>query len=232
MGILSGIFDNRRSGSLSSRMRRRRFQLPLRLIQSLIRDGDGSVEVLDLGGTQHYWESMGAADLPGLRVTLLNLDPMEAGRPNFSSVQGDARDLEAYGDKQFGLVFSQSCIEHVGCFEDQERMAREVGRVGVWYYVQAPYRYFPVEPHFLFPGFQFLPLSLRAWLHSRFRLGWMGRAVSYAEARKACEEVRLPSIRAMKRLFPDAVVVRERFFGLVKSLAAVRCPAELLRNRA
>ena len=28
--------------------------------------------------------------------------------------------------------------------------------------VQTPYRYFPVEPHWLFPGLQFLPMGLRA----------------------------------------------------------------------
>ena len=32
------------------------------------------------------------------------------------------------------------------------------------HWVQTPYRYFPVEPHFLFPGFQFLPLTVRAVL--------------------------------------------------------------------
>ncbi len=38
-------------------------------------------------------------------------------------------------------------------------------------WVQTPYRYFPIEPHWIFPGFQFLPLSARTEISRRWPLG-------------------------------------------------------------
>lgn len=82
---------------------------------------------------------------------------------NISSVSGDATDLREYEDKSFNLVFSNSVIEHVGDFTAQRKMAKEMMRVGKHCYLQTPNRYFPLEPHFLFPCFQFLPIRLRAF---------------------------------------------------------------------
>jgi Methyltransferase domain len=44
-------------------------------------------------------------------------------------------------------------------------------RVAKRYFVQTPNRYFPIEPHFLFSGFQFLPLPVKRWLLMLFSLG-------------------------------------------------------------
>jgi hypothetical protein len=42
------------------------------------------------------------------------------------------------------------------------------------------------------------------------------------DARRLAEEVRLLSFSEMKRLFPDCEIHRERVFGFVKSLIAIR----------
>lgn len=85
---------------------------------------------------------------------------------------GDARDLTAFGDKEFDIVFSHSVIEHVGGFEDQRRMANEIKRVGKRYFLQTQNRFFTMETHFLVPMFQFFPVWLKVLLISHFDLGW------------------------------------------------------------
>ena len=70
-------------------------------------------------------------------------------------------------------------------------MAREVERVGRRYFVQTPNRYFPIEPHFLFPGFQFLPLAVQVGLVRRFALGYHEALPDRDEALEAVREIRL-----------------------------------------
>ena len=135
-------------------------------------------------------------------------------------VIGDARDMSMFAEGEFDIVFSNSVIEHVGSFSDQAAMAREVQRVGRRFFVQTPNRYFPIEPHFLFPGFQFLPLTTRAWLHCRFDLGWMRRAESAEAAMTEVKQLRLLSRAELQKLFPHASIHVERFAGIPKSFVA------------
>lgn len=46
------------------------------------------------------------------------------------------------------MVFSNSVIEHAGNYEKQKRMAAEMQRAGVHYYLQTPNKWFFMEPHF------------------------------------------------------------------------------------
>jgi hypothetical protein len=113
-------------------------------------------------------------------------------------------------------------IEHMGSWEDQRRFAAEIRRVGRNLYVQTPYRWFPIEPHLLALFVHWLP---RSW-HKRFLplfsiRGWF-RKGDDVEVGKLIDEVRLLSITEMKQLFPDCEIHRERVFGFVKSLIAVR----------
>lgn len=109
------------------------------------------VRVLDIGGTQAFWEIGGLAEDQGIHLTLLNLTKESSTRLNFVSMLGDGRDLSAFEDGSFDVVFSNSVIEHLGQHEDQRRMAREIQRVGKRYFIQTPNKSFPIEPHFLFP---------------------------------------------------------------------------------
>jgi hypothetical protein len=56
----------------------------------------------------------------------------------------------------------------------------------------------------------------------RWACGFHPRARSAGEARQMLDDARLVDARAMRELFPDAVVERERFAGFTKSLIAVR----------
>lgn len=214
MPLIRDLADNNRADSKASQFRRKRSEFFRGLLTNLPRP----IRMLDVGGTEEYWVQMGFGDEKDLDITLLNLEPRPHGR--YRQVIGDARDMRYFTDNEFDVVFSNSVIEHVGTWADQLNMANEVRRVAKRYFVQTPNRYFPIEPHFLFPLFQFFPTFLRTSLHSNFTLGWMERARSRGDAKKAVESIVLLSTAQMKRLFPEAEVYSEKFLGLTKSITA------------
>ena len=145
---------------MAASFRRRRFALFQDLISSL---NHSPITILDLGGWQEFWEVMGFTDTPH-KIILLNLHEIQVRYPNFTSLVGDARKLDTFTDKSVDVVFSNSVIEHLGTYENQRRMANEVRRVGKRYFIQTPNFFFPIEPHFIFPFFHWLPLSARLML--------------------------------------------------------------------
>lgn len=216
MRYFERVFDNRRSDSLSTRMRQQRFALFRSLVEAL----PAPRRILDVGGTPLFWERMGYLDAPELSVVLLNLSVEPTPRPNFVSVAGDARAMRMFRDGEFDMVFSNSVIEHMGSFEGQQRMAAEVQRVGRKFFVQTPNRAFPLEPHFLFPWFQYLPRGLRIAMVQRFNMGWYERRPRREDAAALVDEHRLLSDGELRALFPTAAIYRERILGLTKSFVA------------
>jgi hypothetical protein len=82
-------------------------------------------------------------------------------------------------------------------------------------------RYFPIEPHWFFPGFQFMPLPMRISITRAWPLGYR-RAKTREQAYELVQEVELVTITEMRKLFPEGDLWKERMAGLVKSLVAVR----------
>lgn len=198
-------------------MRRRRFELFLSLLRTL----QGHIEILDIGGTQQFWDLMLGEDQPDIRVTLLNVAHQPLSPPRFVSVVGDARAMPQFAAKSFDVVFSNSVIEHVGDYANQRRMADEVRRVGRRYFVQTPNKRFPIEPHFLVPWFQYLPMGTRAWLLSRFDVGWYRRIPDITAARDEVESIQLLTRKKFIGLFPDARIHEEKLSALTKSFVAI-----------
>ena len=221
MGFLKRVSDNSKPNSLANKLRSKRFAW----FKSVIKPLKTPLGILDVGGTSSYWEILSAGCLEDFKVETLNLAAEDFNPPVVKSHAGDARDLGQFSDKQFDLVFSNSVIEHVGDFEQQKRMAREIIRVGSSYIIQTPNFYFPMEPHFLFPFFQFLPRSFRASLVKNFRLGWTEKASNTEEAYRLVDSVTLLKEEELKNLFPDALIHREKFLGLTKSLTAYKIAA-------
>jgi len=209
------IADNRDEQSMAVRFRRKRFAFFLSLLSQLERP----VRVLDIGGTEGYWKTMGLDATDQVFITLLNLSQDNVTLPYLTSIVGDARNLDMK-DNSFDIVFSNSVIEHVGGHQDQMQMAKEVHRVGRCYFVQTPNKYFPLEPHFLFPFFQFLPIRLRVFLLRNFNLGWFKRTPNAQEAREAVESIRLLTKREFAALFPDALIYEEKILWMTKSFVA------------
>jgi hypothetical protein len=213
---LANAADFRNPQSLSRRLRQKRSAFFEQLIAPLVKP----LRVLDVGGTEDFWQSLGYGNRDDVWVTLLNLTATATSSAQFVSIAGDARDLSQFKRREFDVVFSNSVIEHVGDFHEQKRMADEVQRVGKRYFVQTPNRYFPVEPHFLFPWFQFLPEAVQVWLLGRFRLGTYDIVNDRDYARGLVREIRLLSLREFSSLFPVANIYRERLLGMNKSFVA------------
>ncbi len=214
--LLKSLADNSSSNSLATRMRRARFSLFLSLLGTV----KGHVEILDIGGTQGFWNLMNSGDIGDARITLLNIEEQQVVSSQFVSAVGDARNMPRFGTKSFDVVFSNSVIEHVGTYDDQRRMANEVMRVGKRYFVQTPNKRFPLEPHFLFPWFQYLPAAVRAQMVYRFDVGWYKRIPDLDAARAEVDSVRLLTREKFAALFPEATFYTERIGGLAKSFVA------------
>jgi 2-polyprenyl-3-methyl-5-hydroxy-6-metoxy-1,4-benzoquinol methylase len=214
--LLEKIYDNRRSDSWSSNLRQKRVGLLTSLIESL----PTPLKILDVGGRPIFWQNAGFSeqDFTNLDITFINIESVS--EPGFKCIVGDARDMRQFGDQEFDIVFSNSVIEHVGTYQDQHLMADEVKRVGKRYFVQTPNLFFPIEPHFLFPFFQFLPLSLRVWLLHNFDLGWYPKMADKAAARELLSSTNLLHRKQLVSCFPEATIYEEKVLGLTKSFVA------------
>ncbi|MGZ5308323.1 MAG: class I SAM-dependent methyltransferase [Solirubrobacterales bacterium] len=195
---------------LAAWARRRRHEVFTRLVAPR-----PSEEIVDVGcGPAGTGLAMLEPEAAITGVDAANRPGYAQGPRNF--VQADPRALP-FEDDSFAIAYSSSVIEHLDPV-DRPRLAAELRRVAGRYMVQTPNRWFPVEPHVLLPGFQFLPLGLRR------RLWPLG------VSKDSFQDIRLLDAAELRRLFPDAVIVRERFLGMTKSLIAVG-PAARLRRR-
>ncbi|MBD2021138.1 class I SAM-dependent methyltransferase [Leptolyngbya sp. FACHB-36] len=174
------------------------------------------MRILDVGGVP--WSSF-CSDLTHCEVTYLNVVDSEKIaprlKPNQRYIQADARDIPI-ASSQFDLVFSNSVIEHVGDFESQMQVANEVRRVGNAYWIQTPYKHFPIEPHYNFPLCQYFPRSMQHWVYKSWRYSW------YKKYSLPYEEIFLLDKRQMQQLFPDAQFYYERVGFLTKSITAIK----------
>lgn len=212
--MLPKFADNRDPNSLASRLRAKRNEQFRSLLDGLPRP----LRILDVGGTQAVWEAIKLVGQPDVHITILNLQRQECRHENVDSVAGDARDMRGFGDGEFDIVYSNSVIEHVGTIDQMAQMAAEVRRVSRRYFVQTPYRYFPIEPHFVFPMFQFLPVPVRTLMVQNFNLGWISRQPDRELAVDTVKSINLLSRKELQSLFPDGRMVEERLLGLTKSL--------------
>lgn len=178
------------------------------------------MSVLDLGGRVDTWER---APVRGKHVHVVNLEPLPSELPGWAEADhADACALPPrIADRRYDLVFSNSVIEHVGGHERRLRFAEAVRSLAGAHWVQTPYRYFPVEPHWVAPGMQFLPLAVRTTIAHRWPLAHTpspGRAA----ALDAVLWTELLDRTQLRHYFPDSTLRAERVLGLTKSLIAVR----------
>jgi hypothetical protein len=213
-------FNHDNPNSFNQRFREKRFQFFRAHAEKLKRP----LKILDIGGTELYWEMMNFASEKDVSFTICNLDPQEVSRDNFKFIHGDATNLSMFADKEFDIVYSNSVIEHLFTYENQVKMANEIRRVGKNYFVQTPNYYFPIEAHWLIPFFQFMPFAVRVFITQHFSIQGYPKTKNREAAKKRISEVRLLSPREMKRLFPDGKLYREKFMLMTKSISMYKFP--------
>ena len=121
--------------------------------------------VLDLGGTAQTWDL--AQVRPG-RLVLLNMVPQQSIRPGMETIVGDAcAPPNSVRRQHFDLVYSNSVIDQVGGHARRIAFAEQIHTLADHHWIQTAYRYFPLDPSWLFRLFSFFP-SERA---SRSRAG-------------------------------------------------------------
>jgi Methyltransferase domain len=213
------LVDDGNASSLAARSRARRWETLNEKFPLL-----SEMRILDLGGRVSNWT---AAPVCPSQVVILNIEDQPESFDRFEVIHGDAcSPPSALRSEQFDLVYSNSVMEHVGGHYRRQQFADTVHRFGSRHWIQTPYRYFPIEPHWIFPGMQFLPLSTRSVISARWPLGWAHQLSNPPEGKAAhvtlAMEVELQSKTEMQHYFPDSSVIGERFARITKSLIAVK----------
>src|SRR5687768_1689365 len=106
---LQGLADDSKPGSISHRLRSRRF----RLFDELVAGYGRPISIIDVGGTNRFWEQRGWAGRDDVQITLVNLEAEERKHANVHPTAGDATNLSDFADGSFDIAFSNSVIEHL-----------------------------------------------------------------------------------------------------------------------
>jgi hypothetical protein len=176
----------------------------------------GGENIIDLGGSPTFWE---ACPIP-LKITIINLPGSVPPVPEQSIhemlfVEGDACNVEMYGDASFDIAFSNSVIEHVGDQEKQAQMAAEVHRLAPRYWVQTPSIWFPIEAHNNMPFWWFWP----KWMQNIAIHRWRRTLPAWCEM---VETTRVLLIEDLNKMFPNSELYVERWMGFTKSYTLYR----------
>jgi hypothetical protein len=214
-------------GSIRYKFRRKRFERVEKIIRDILKT-QSEATVLDIGGRRDYWDYLEPELRPLVEITLVNFEDeltnfAETGDElRFKTIVGDGCALPDFADNSFDLVHSNSVIEHVGSLANMIKFAAETKRIGKRYYVQTPYLWFPLEPHFGVFFLHWLPSPVRANLTSRFNLGFSSKFDSYAEALVGADEIQIVDKTLMRNLFPDAQLFQEKFALMTKSVISIK----------
>ena len=214
--------------TLRYKFRKKRFQRIEAMITMRLETQD-SVTILDIGGRRNYWHNLSEDLRSKVFITLVNFEEElteyseKSDTLNLTSIIGDGCAMPQFEDNSFDIAHSNSVIEHVGSLVKMGDFAAETRRIGKSYYIQAPYLWFPIDPHFGIPLIHWLPCPSRAYMMHKFKLGFSDTPIpDYKEALSEADHIRLVDKTLMNNLFPDAEMFKERFCLLAKSLIMVK----------
>ncbi len=201
----------------SAGARRRRAQLFWRYMRPTAGD-----RILDLGSEDGSHIASIVPFRDNVFIADIASEPLAAGaaRYGFETVLLDEAGRLPFPDGHFDIVFCSSVLEHVSidkevverirsrqeferlAYARQKRFAEEIARVARRYFVQTPYRYFPIESHTWFPmPIVLLPRPVQLGLIRWLNRWWIKGTVM---------DWNLLDRRQLKQLFPEAEIVAER----------------------
>lgn len=198
---------------------------------------DEHTKILDLGsesGANIHAVLRGTRVRPG-NVYIADIQPklLEEGKARYGFVPvlvNEAGPLP-FPDGFFDIVFCSSVIEHVTLPKKdvwqeysgrrfrsasrtrQKEFATEIRRLGRQFFVQTPYRHFPIEPHSWLPFVAWLPRWLLIPVLRLSHVIWVTRP---------CPDWYLMNRRELAELFAEARILDEKYWGLTKSIMAIK----------
>lgn len=212
--------------SSGNQFRKRRIQL-LRVLVDKVVSEKGKCQILDVGGTYSFWSTWKEhIDWSLTEVTCVNRDPSHLSDGSAEGlvkmVSGDACCLDWAADNSFDAVFSNSVIEHVGNWSRMRAMADEITRVAPRHLIQTPYFWFPIEPHSRTALLHWVPESWSYRMVMSRKRGFWPKADNVSDAVQLVQSAKMLDVGQMKELFPHSEILREKIFGVTKSLMAFK----------
>lgn len=198
---------------------------------------DENTKILDLGserGSNIHMILKGLPVKPGnIYIADINEKAINEGAKAYGFVPLliDEESLLSFTDGYFDIVYCSSVIEHVTIPKEQvwemrsgsefrekslvrqDVFSKEIQRLGQQYFVQTPYKYFPVESHTWLPFVSFLPRRLLVPILSFTNLFWV---------KKTTPDWNLLTKVEMSSMFAGAKIVEEKFLGFTKSIMAIK----------
>jgi len=156
----------------------------------------------------------------------------KAAKMGFNVIELDESGKIPIVKNQFDIIFSNSVLEHVtvdkkdvyqfktnkefykAAIERQKLFAEEVRCKSDRYYVQTPYKYFMIESH------SWLPVII-VFLSRRLQFAILNFTNKFW-VKRTSPDWNLLTYREMQDLFPDAKIIKEKSFFMVKSLIAIK----------
>jgi SAM-dependent methyltransferase len=196
-----------------------------------------STKILDLGSESgvNIHNILKSTNVKAENVFIADIDEglikSGAERFGFNAVLIEEKARIDFDDKFFDIVYCSSVIEHTtvdkaevweyktgAAFKDaawqrQKLFAAEIIRLGKQYFVQTPCKSFPVESHTWLPLVGYLPREVLLPVLKVSNRYWV---------KAAAPDFNLLGEGEMKNLFPNAKILKEKSFGLTKSLMAVK----------
>jgi hypothetical protein len=209
------------NGTLFGDLSRRSREHKVSLLRERFRP-EGGTRILDLGsevdrGQGQILELF--AERSRITAANLRLPHLRRISGSYARVQccaANALQLP-FADKSFDLVYSNAVIEHVGGFEQQRAMAREVMRVGRNWFITTPNRWYPFEFHMRLPLVSWLPAP---------QMKQVGALCSYSHVERRYksgiqQQIRLITRGELGELFPASRVVALRVTFWPETLVAL-----------
>jgi len=196
-----------------------------------------STKILDLGSEagSNIYEVLQGTPFSRHNIYIADIDQslIKRGAEAYGFVPVLIKESEplSFDDGFFDIVYCSSVIEHVTVaknevwtlssgkdfkiksFDNQKRFATEIRRLGKGYFVQTPYKHFPLESH------SWLPLL--AWLPRRLLIPVL-RVTNRFWIKRTSPDWNLLNRNTMTALFQDANIVSEKSMGLTKSIMAIK----------
>jgi len=196
-----------------------------------------NTKILDLGsetGSNIYDVLQGTPVKPE-NVYIADIDSslIEKGANTYGFVPVLIKESEQlpFDDNFFEIVYCSSVIEHVTVqkeqvwsmysgkefkkksFNRQKIFANEIQRLGKQYFVQTPYKHFPIESHSWLPFIAWLPRRILIPVLKVTNTFWV---------KKTNPDWYLLNQKEIAILFKEAEIISEKSIGLIKSIMAIK----------